>query len=289
MFSPVPAAVSVFAGFVLIAAPACSQNVEERTRVCPSGYEALAGNAPEAAIEAFESCLQARQYDWPVEAELRLRLGSAHLAEGQGREALIAFNRIFALVEDQGGDVDNPLLRRNRAVAYLQLDRPHDAIEDLRIAVSREPRDAFSHILMGSAYMDLERHAEAAEAFDAAVRLEPEAEGGWIGRSAAFVELDLTGQAVDDAREAVAIAPDDADALNALCWALVQDGRAAQGLDLCEAAVAADPESGAIVHSLAAALEQVGQTQRASTLFARAYELEPDNETIAEDYARTRG
>lgn len=289
MFSPVSAAVAVFAGFVLIAAPACSQNVEERASVCPAGYEALSDNAPEAAIAAFEACLQERQYDWPVEAELRLRLGSAHLAEGHGREALIAFNQIFALVEDRGGDTDNPPLRRNRAVAYLQLDRPRDAVADLRVAVSREPRDAFNHILLGSAYMDLDRHAEAAEAFDAAVRLEPESEGGWIGRSAAFVELGLTAQAVEDAQEAVAIAPDDADALNALCWALVKDERAAQGLDLCEAAAAADPESGAIVHSLAAALEQVGQTRRARELYARAFELSPDNETIAEDYARTRG
>lgn len=288
MFSPVSAAAGVFAGFVLIAAPACSQNVQERTSVCPDGYEALSENEPEAAIAAFESCLQTRQYDWPVEAELRLRLGSAHLAEGQGREALIAFNQILALAGDQGGDVDNPLLRRNRAIAYLQLDRPDDAIADLRIALSREPRDAFTYILLGSASMDLDFHAEAAEAFDAAVRLEPEAEGGWIGRSAAFIELGLTERAVEDAREAVAIAPDDADALNALCWALVKDERAAQGIDLCEAAAAADPESGAIVHSLAAALEQVGETRRARDLFARAFELSPDNGTIAQDYERTR-
>lgn len=288
MLRLLPAAIGVIAGFVLIAAPACSQSVEERRAVCPQGYEALSENAAEAAIEAFRACLRSRQYDWPVEAELRLRLGSAHLALGEGREALIAFNQIFALIEDQGGDVDNPLLRRNRAVAYLQLDRPRDAIEDLEIAALGEPSDAFTRMLLGSAYMDLDRPVEAVEAFDAAIRLEPDAAGGWIGRSAAFVELGMTGRAVEDAEEAVALSPDDADALNALCWALVKDGRADQGLDICEAAAAGDPDSGAIVHSLAAALEQVGETARARDLYARAYDLDPDNDTIAQDYARTR-
>lgn len=283
-----PAVCALGAAFSLFSAPACSQNPQERASVCPDGYDALSENDGAAAIAAFRECLQSQRYEWPVEAELRLRLASAHLAENEGREALIAFNQIFALVEDQGGDIDNPLLRRNRAVAYLQLDRPRDAIADLRIAAASEPDDAFTWVLLGSAYMELDQHAEAVEAFDAAVRIEPDFASGWIGRSAGFVELGMTARAVDDGREAVAIAPESADALNALCWALVKDERAAQGLEICEAAVEADPESGAIVHSLAAALEQVGETRRARELYARAYELDPDSDTIAEDYERTR-
>ncbi|WP_270373698.1 tetratricopeptide repeat protein [Marinicauda sp. Alg238-R41] len=282
-----PALTALGAAFALTSAPACSQSASERAEICPDGYDALSENDAGRAVEAFEACLNARQYDWPVEAELRLRLGSAHLGLEQGREALIAFNRIFALIEDQGGNADNPLLRRNRAVAYLQLERPADAIEDLEIAAAGVPDDAFTHVLLGSAHMDLEQHAEAVETFDRAVRAEPGFLSGWVGRSAAFIELGMYERAVQDAREAVAIEPESPDALNALCWALVNDGRAAQGLSLCEQAVEADPDSGAIVHSLASALEQVGREREARRLFARAYELDPDSDTIAEDYERT--
>lgn len=256
--------------------------------VCPNGYEALVEDTPEAAIGAFEACLAEQFYDWPVEAELRTRLGAAHLALGQGEAALLVYNQVFALVEANKGDVNNPLLRRNRAAAYMQLDRFQDALADLQIAVRRRPDDGFAQVLTGSALLELDRPAEAVAAFDAATRAEPDYAAAWIGRSAAFIDLEMYDDAVADGREAVSLNPEDAGALNALCWALVQASRARDGLTICESAVAADPESGAITHSLAAALEQIGRVEEARALYARAYELAPDDPEISTDYARTR-
>ena len=262
--------------------------VEAQTReeLCPEGYAALSDNDAEAAIEAFQACLAEQFYDWPQEAELRARLGAAYLATAQSEDALIAYNQIFALVEANDGDVDNPLIRRNRAAAYLQLDRPEDAITDLEIAMARIPEDGFTAVLAGSAYLDLSRPEEAVAAFDAAVRAEPDYASAWIGRSAAFVEMELTEMAVEDAREAVALAPEDPGALNALCWALVKDGRAADGLTTCRAASEAAPEEGSITHSLASALEQIGETEEARRLFALAHEQAPDDPEVTADYER---
>lgn len=254
--------------------------------LCPEGYEALQAEDAEGAVEGFSECLSERQHEWTEEAELRTRLGAAHLALEDGEEALMAFNQVVALVEENGGNADVPVIRRNRAAAMMQLDRFDDALEELAIARRGDPRDGFTHVLTGSAYMELEREPEAVAAFDEAIRVEPDYLAGWIGRSAAFVEMEMADEAVDDGREAVSIAPEDAGALNALCWALVKAERAREGLDICDAAVEADPESGSIVHSRAAALEQVGRTGEARELFTRAYELDPDNDTIAEDYAR---
>ncbi|PWE18640.1 hypothetical protein DDZ18_03310 [Marinicauda salina] len=279
----------VLCTFALAAASAAAQPVDQRRAVCPAGYDALEAEDPAGAIEAFRDCLAAREYEWTVEAELRARLGAAHLALGEADAALLAYNQILGLVENNGGDENNPLVRRNRAVAFLQLERYEDALDDLEIAARRTPEDPFVRTLLGSALLDLERHAEAAEAFDAAVRLAPDVATGWIGRSAAFIELGLTDRAVEDGREAVAIAPENPGALNALCWALVQAERASEGLDICRAAVEADPESGAIVHSLAAALEQTGETGEARDLYARAHELAPDDPEITEDYERVHG
>lgn len=259
---------------------------QSREEICPDGYAALSANDAEAAIEAFEACLADQFYDWPQEAELRARLGAAYLAATRSEEALIAYNQIFALVEANDGDVDNPLIRRNRAAAYLQLDRPEDAITDLEIALARIPEDGFTAVLAGSAYLDLHRPEEAVAAFDAAVRAEPDYASAWIGRSAAFVEMALTEMAVEDAREAVALAPEDPGALNALCWALVKDGRAADGLSTCRAASEAAPEEGSITHSLASALEQIGETEEARRLFALAHEQAPDDPEVTADYER---
>ena len=266
-------------------APLTAQ-AQSREALCPDGYAALSDNDAEAAIEAFQACLADQFYEWPQEAELRTRLGAAYLATAQSEEALIAYNQIFALVEANDGDVDNPLIRRNRAAAYLQLDRPEDAILDLEIALARIPEDGFTAVLAGSAYLDLHRPEEAVAAFDQAVRAEPDYPSAWIGRSAAFVEMDLTELAVEDAREALSLAPEDPGALNALCWALVKDGRASDALSTCRAASEAAPEEGSITHSLASALEQIGETEEARRLFALAHEQAPDDPEVTADYER---
>lgn len=256
---------------------------------CPAGYQALEDSDPETAIEAFSACLSRELYEWPVEAELRTRLGAAHLAQGEGEEALLAYNQVFSLLEANGGNTDHPLIRRNRAAAYLQTGAYEAALADLDRALAVLPDDAFTRVLQGSAFLDLERPEEAVAAFDAAVRAEPDYVSAWIGRSAAFVEMDLAENGVSDAQEAVALDPEDAGALNALCWALVNAGRAADGLEICDAAVEADPDSGAIVHSRAAALEQVGRLEEAAELYARAYELDPDDPDLAADHERVNG
>jgi len=258
-----------------------------QTSLCPDGYEALASHDPERAAGAFEACLSQRLYDWPDEAELRARLGAARLGTGQSEQALLAYNQTLALLEANGGDAGHPLVRRNRALAYLQLDRFEDAVADIELALARTPDDPFALMLAGSAYMELERPEAAVAAFDNALRVDPDYMMAWVGRSAAFIGMDMHEASVSDAREAVAIDPRDATALNALCWALVKAGRASEGLDICDAAVEADPESGAIVHSRAAALEQVGRVDEARELYRRAYELDPGNSEIASDYERT--
>lgn len=261
----------------------------QREQLCPEGYEALQAAEPDAAIGAFEACLSEQLYDWPVEAELRARLGAAQLATGDADGALLSYNQVFALVDGNGGNVDNPLMRRNRAAAYLQLDRHEEALEDIERALMAAPQDSFAQLLAGSAYLDLDRPEEAVAAFDTALRTDPGYVSAWIGRSAAFVEMGFNDQAVSDGREAVSIDPDDAGALNALCWALVKAGRAADGLSICDQAVEADPDSGPIVHSRAAALEQLGRHDEAAELYARAHELAPEDPEITADYERIHG
>jgi len=281
-----PIALALIAG--LLAAPACAQPGGDTAALCPDGYAAMSDGEAEAAADAFEACLRERERDWPEEAELRTRLGSAHLLSDRPEQALLAFNQVIALLQDNDVSTDHPILRRNRAVAFLQLDRPERAAEDLEIATRSDPDDAYARVLQGQTFLDLDRPAEAVAAFDAALRIEPDYVGAWAGRSAAFIRIGLFDHAVDDGRQAVAVDPENPTALNALCWSLVKAERALEGLDICASAAEAAPDSGAIQHSHAAALEQVGRLDEARALYARAFELEPDDEEIAADHARTR-
>lgn len=261
-------------------------SAQSRETLCPDGYSALSDNDAPQAIEAFDDCLRQQFFEWPAEAELRTRLGAALLAEGRAEEALIASNQILALIEANQGDSNHPLVRRNRAAAFVQLDRYEDALADLAIARERNPADSFSAVLEGTALLHLDRYAEAVAAYDAALRIEPGYGAAWMGRSNAFLELGLMENGVSDAEEALTLSPDDPNAMNALCWALIQAERAQDGLSLCQRASELAPDSGSITHSLAAALEQIGDLDTARSLYARAYEQAPEVDLIAEDYAR---
>jgi len=256
--------------------------------LCPRGYAAMTQQDADAAAAAFEACLRERERDWPEEAELRTRMGSALLLSERPEDALLAFNQVFALLADNDVPADHPTLRRNRALAFLQLDRPERAIEDLDVSTRFDPDDSYARVLHGQALMEAGRPEEAVAAFDAALQIEADYISAWAGRSAAFIRIGLMDHAVDDGREAVAVDPQSPTALNALCWALVKAERAAEGLDICQTAAESGPEVGAIQHSHAAALEQVGRLEEARALYARAFELSPEDPEIAADHARMR-
>lgn len=281
---------------ILLSAPACSQDTETAKTdpdayadaVCPEGMAALEDENGPAAITAINACLSERQHEWHEEAQLRLQLGSAYLAEDRAQDALISFNQVLAIMTDNGVDPNNPFVLRNRAIAYMELERYDDALDDLQVTLSMEPNEPFNHVLLGWIYIETDRPEEAVAAFDRAVRMNPDDPNNLSARSSAFVEMEMFDLAIQDAQEAVSIAPEDAGTLNALCWALVEAGRASEALDICDQAVAADPESGNIIHSKAAALEQVGRLEEAAELYAEAYEREPDSDRIEEDYERSR-
>ena len=255
---------------------------------CQIGENALAeGNADEA-ITAFEACLNSADLEPGEEAIIHTRLGGAYLYAQRFEDALQAFNLAYAIAETRGVEFDNSYIRRNRGIARLMTGDADGALSDLEIAARDMSDDISTQLNLGRAYDRLGRQAEAVVAYQNVTRLEPEWAGGWINLSAAFLEMGMNEQAIDQARRAVELTPESGYSLNALCWSLIVDEQFATALPLCEQAVAAEPESGAIIHSLASALEGVGRMDEARDLFADAYALLPDNETLENDYRRTR-
>ncbi|MCH8488821.1 MAG: tetratricopeptide repeat protein [Oceanicaulis sp.] len=255
---------------------------------CGAGPAHLQNTRYAEAETAFEACLAGRGHDWESEAELRMGLAAAQMAQERPEAALETYAQILALMEAHTGDSGHPVVRRNRAMALLRLGRPEAALDDVEIALARSPRDPLARMIAGAAHLETGEAAAAAAAFDAVLALAPDDIGALSGRSAAFAELGRHDESLADALEAVSIAPEDASALNALCWSLVKAGRAGDALPTCDAALEARPDSGPITHSRAAALEQLGRIDEARDLYARAHALEPASREIAADYNRTR-
>ncbi|MBI1234256.1 MAG: tetratricopeptide repeat protein [Alphaproteobacteria bacterium] len=282
--------VSVLIAALTLCAPACAQresDVAEIEDPCAAGEAALRADETETAITSFEACLESRTLDPEQEAIVHSQLGGAYLYAERWEDALREFDLAYAIAETQGTSLNSPYVRRNRGLARLRLGRLEGALSDLQAANAELPDDMLAALFLGDAYMELDRPAEAVAAFDTVTRLEPAWPSGWISRSAAFLELGMNDRAVADARRAVEAAPESGFTLNALCWALVENGQPETALPTCRQAVEAEPESGAIVHSLASALEDSGQVEEALPLFARAHELSPDSDEIREDYERT--
>ncbi|MGY6628805.1 MAG: tetratricopeptide repeat protein [Oceanicaulis sp.] len=275
--------VSLLLVFVLAA---CAPGVDEDP--CGVAPDHLQGARYAEAVTAYQACLASNPHDWEVEAELRMGLAAALMAQDQFEPAIADYGRILAILETHAGDSSHPVVRRNRALALLRTGQPEAALDDLEIALARNPRDMLAWMIAGSARLETGEAEAAVSSFDTALALTPEDIGALSGRSAAFAELGRHDAALSDALEAVSIAPEDASALNALCWALVKAGRAADALPTCDAALEVRPDSGAITHSRAAALEQLGRLDEARDLYARAHELDPMSREIAADYDRTR-
>jgi tetratricopeptide (TPR) repeat protein len=92
-------------------------------------------------------------------------LGNAFGALGQNDSALVMFDQGLALEPNMGRT------HYNRAVVYLRLGRPADALADLDRARELLPIQSLEfHVLRGDAYLQLKRYREAAAEYDGAIR-----------------------------------------------------------------------------------------------------------------------
>ena len=60
--------------------------------------------------------------------------------------------------------------------AYLESDRPRNAVEPLEAAARLDPTSARAHLLLGTAYQSLGRTADATRAYRRFLELEPASE-----------------------------------------------------------------------------------------------------------------
>lgn len=119
----------------------------------------------------FAALRRALSFD-PQNKDVHLTYGIAYSAVGEHEAAAKSFRRSLELPPHRNDRVP----RFELASALLRLDRPDEAIDELKIILATEPDDADAWYNLGVAYQRLNRPQDASRAFESALRADPEHE-----------------------------------------------------------------------------------------------------------------
>jgi membrane associated rhomboid family serine protease/Tfp pilus assembly protein PilF len=140
----------------------------------------LAGNTEEA-IERLQGVV----YDDPVNGQAHLLLGAAYLDQRSYKNAADEFEKALLLRRDSS-DV---FLLENLGVAYLNINRPADAVPVLEKAVSLQPDTVRNRYNLGLAYLGAKQLRAALVSFQEALRLKPDYPKALLQRGSTYQAL----------------------------------------------------------------------------------------------------
>ena len=186
---------------------------EHAVRTAPKAARAWANLGTAYASEnRFREALPA--YDRAIELDpgyalAYLNRGSSHRLLGNLSAAAADYQRFITLQPD---DRRGPGAYRQLAMAYLNGERPADAIAALQVAGERDPGavDADYFQTLGIANAQLGRYADAVAAFEAALARKPMSADALTNLGFAHLRNGNPAAALATARRALAIAPGDA-------------------------------------------------------------------------------
>ena len=215
----------------------------------------------------------------------------------------------------------DPELAVERAVALLDLKRPAEALEHLKVALAAAPEIPELHCLVALAKLQLNDAKGALEAANVAVATGPEHEWGHRLRAIALIQLGRKNdgreaaldaarlapqeatthivlasalQATGDeagaeaaARHAVALDPDDADTHSTLGEVLFEQGRHGDAIGAYEAALRLNPEDADTLNNLAVARLRSHDRSGTGQQFEAAASLDPRNDIARHNILHT--
>jgi lipoprotein NlpI len=186
-----------------------------RTRV--AYHLAVAGGVELARTRAVESRqLQSSTLDREIVAEVGAAIDRELEAAVQSLSEPISSGRL------EGVELGRALV--SRGIAYSNLERPQEALEDLTGAIQAAPALADAYLTRGEVYTKLGRYEEALADFEQVRRLDPESAGLPRSRGhAQFMRGDFRA-AQADFRRAVEQRRDE-DQLHALIWLYLASAR----------------------------------------------------------------
>jgi tetratricopeptide (TPR) repeat protein len=207
-------------------------------------------------------------------APLLLALGQAHLLAQRPAEALATLDRIPA------GDAEYPAALKVKAKALYLLHRDAEAVDALKQAASRTPRDAEIPYNLGRIYYQLGRHADAAAAFRRATTLDARAYKAWDNLGLATEALGDVTEAQQHYLKALSLVhkdhPDYDVVYANFADLLIKLGNYPRAFDLAAEAAGRNPDEPRNFFLAGKALVQLGRDDVSIKWFEQATALNPD-------------
>jgi tetratricopeptide (TPR) repeat protein len=187
----------------------------------------------------------------PHMPRLRARLAKAVAGQGDLDAAL------GLLLEEHSMRPDDAAVVLELGEMFLRLGRPREAVRHYRMAVEREPREAYAHFRLGSGLLAFEGPAAALDSIVESHRLDPDLPGVRTLLGQLHGSLGQRDDAIRLAREEIhALTPDPAatdrtQRLANAAWLLGELGLPAEGAAVLIPLVDAEPDDGLLLGQLA--------------------------------------
>ena len=236
--------------------------------------------------EAFRELQTATQLD-PSDSDAHYTLGSvawalslpANAPGGSGKRlssadyenlAASEFSKALAL------SPNDPMLRMNLAILYLDSNRAHDAVLQAEEAVHMAPNSSMAHVTLGRCDFAGGEEEKAASEYEAAAKLDPRNGEAYFALGQMRMFQRRAQPAEEALRHAIQVSPDLGPAYAALAQMLIGEGKNAEARSLLEKAVELNTEDWQSQYELAVLLNQAGESARATEMLQKVLRVNPD-------------
>ena len=207
-----------------------------------------------------------------LDAEARAKLESLGYIGGGAAPATATTGDMRADPKDMIG-VFNRLRRANHAVRDRQFS---DALPILQDVLRENPRNAFAHLVLGSAYMGMSQYRPAIEQYRTYLELVPTSAYAHQWIAICHVRLNDQDEALREAAAALAIDPRFTDSRVLRGGILASRGQYDAALAELRAAVDTDPEKPMVRLDLAKVLAEAGRNEEARVEYERILTRQPE-------------
>jgi tetratricopeptide (TPR) repeat protein len=170
---------------------------------------------------------------------------------------------------------NNYIAYNNLGIAYNDIGRYPEAIEEFGQAVKIRPHYADAYNNRGAAYDDIGRYPEAIEDFSQAIRIRPDAEV-YTNLGIVYRRLGRYAEAIDAYKQAINIKPGLAEAYNNLGFAYSGLSRYAEAIDAYKQAIKIKPDLAIAHKNLGVAYLAIGDKKSALAEYNILKSLNPE-------------
>jgi spermidine synthase len=176
----------------------------------------------------------------------------------------------------------------NLSRSWMAIGRREKAVQELRAAISLDPKDAGARESLGLLLANMGNFQEAQTHLSEAIAINPQAIGPYKILGMVYLQLGKTDAAVQTFSRAEKLRPDDVEVMNKLGAVLLRQGKSEKAIEKLSVAVLIDPENAEAHNNLGAAFYGQNQYEEAMKHFSEALRIAPNNQDVRDNLAMVR-